>query len=223
MTDAESDETQASARSDKAAEDAAAETSAVVGADDETTVVPDVTQRAHALAWSTAENPELGTDNRHPLPRATEAATRRGRRGRPCPRWVRRRSAQLTTTTADTDRADGKAVDRIARKAGAPHRRRQHQNRHLSTTTNTSRWPFHHLRSTSRITPVSGLPATRTKPIESRSASAAATPGTMTACDRCRAVSRLRELNRRSTHLDTGGPVAPATIPPKRGPRRATG
>ncbi|MFZ3293088.1 DUF732 domain-containing protein [Mycobacterium sp.] len=70
MTDAESDETQASARSDKAAEDAAAETSAVVGADDETTVVPDVTQRAHALAWSTAENPELGTDNRHPLPRA---------------------------------------------------------------------------------------------------------------------------------------------------------
>jgi hypothetical protein len=70
MTDAESDETQARARGDEAGEAAAAETLAAIGADDETTVVPDVTQQAHALAWSTAENPALDSDDRHPLPRA---------------------------------------------------------------------------------------------------------------------------------------------------------
>ena len=119
MTDAESDETQASARSDKAAEDAAAETSAVVGADDETTVVPHVTATRHALAWSTAENPELGTDNRHPLPRALKlllvavgvaALALAGF-------VVGQRSSPLQPPTPP---ADGKAVDRIARKAGDP-------------------------------------------------------------------------------------------------------
>jgi hypothetical protein len=66
---AESNETEAGAQCD-AAVDAATETSVAASADDEPIVVPDATQQANALAWSSAEAPESGTDDRRPLPRA---------------------------------------------------------------------------------------------------------------------------------------------------------
>jgi hypothetical protein len=68
MTDTESNETEAGSCGD-AAVNAAAQTSAAATANDQTTVVPEATQQADALAWSTAETHEIGTDGR-PLPRA---------------------------------------------------------------------------------------------------------------------------------------------------------